>query len=345
MSNILRLLAVVGILAALLMPLIAHASYTPPDTAQIEVVRVFRHMLQPNDVLMIARYDIGWGNQSSQPNADIQQTFEFTYSYGNVTLGNETASTLFNYGYAKGLVAFYWAGNATDKPTYGGLGNVTLTDVADFGNVTITDTYTLQASDYSSYVQPSELREDLRQWIISQLMLINWDWNQWYTENGSTLAIGLLAVFDSYTVLDTAGEAYMQSVQADIKEMCPALFLFNTAVYDYENETWTLSQQSIYESVHATDLIGNITEGLKDLTGDMIDTIWITTFVTMVVAGGLIFACNYWWMQAKIGALGAYLVILVATPEGFFQMGLTALIAVLAVIYLIDTFYWKRSSG
>lgn len=346
MINLLRLLAVLGVLVSVFMPLIAHASFTVPDTAQIEAVRVFRHILTADDVLMMARYDISWGNVSAQPNADITQTFEFTYTdtTGNVT-GNETASTLFNYGYAKGLVAFYWGGNATDKPGWGDLGNVTLTDTADFGNTTVTDTYTLQATDYSSYAQPSEIREDLRQWVIDQLMLIEWDWNQWYTEQGSNLSVSLLAVFDTYTVLDFAGEAYMQRVHPDFRDMCPALFLFNTCLFDYENEDWTLSQQSIYELQHETDWIGNITHGVKALTGDKINTIWITTFVTAVVAGGLIFACNLWWLQAKIGALGAYLIVLVATPEGFFQMGLTALIAVFAVIYIVDVFFWKRSSG
>ncbi len=346
MSNLIRLLAVLGILGALLAPLVAYATYTPPDTAQIEAVRVFRHMLEPNDVLILVRYDISWGNLTDQPNADIQQTFAFTYvdEDGNATLGNETASTLFNYGYAKGLVAFYWADDDADKPVYGDLGNVTLANITDFGG-NVTDTYTLTGADYSAYTLPSEIREDLRQWVISQLMLINWDWNQWYSENGNTLAVNLLAVFDTYTVLDTAGEAYMQDVQADFRDMCPALFLFNTAVYDYENQEWDLAQQSIYEQEHAADWIGNITAGVKALTGNMVDTIWITTFVTCFAAGALILACNYWWLQAKIGALGAYCIVLVATPQGFFQMGLTALIAVLAVLYIIDIFFWKRSSG
>ena len=342
LSRIGALFAIVGLCLAVFVP-IAHAD-TPPDTAQIEAVRVFRHMLEPNDVFMLVRFDVSWGNATNQPDGQsIAQTYEFTYSseVGNITLGNETASPLFNNGYAKGLVAFYWADDDALKPTYGDLGNVTMTGIDDYGNYT----YTLETADYSAYAQPSEIREDLRQWTISQLMMINWDWNQWYTENGSTLAISLLAVFDAYTVLDSAGEAYMQSVHADFKEMCPALFLFNTAVYDYENEEWTLAQQSIYEMEHASDIIGNITEGLKDLTGDMIDTIWITTFVTCIMAGALIFACNYWWLQAKIGALGAYLIVLVATPEGFFQMGLMALVAVVAVLYLIDIFFWKRSAG
>src|SRR4030043_149682 len=111
MTKLLRLLAVLGVLAMVLMPLVAYASYTPPDTAQIEAVRVFRHMIEPNDVLLLARYDVSWGNISDQPtDQTIAQTFEFTYGNSTGTiLGNETASPLFNFGYAKGLVAFYWA--------------------------------------------------------------------------------------------------------------------------------------------------------------------------------------------------------------------------------------------
>lgn len=328
------------------------SAYTAPDNYQINTVRVFRHMLEPNDVLMMIQFDVLWGNITDQPKEPISQTFEITYTSGNGTLlgntsdsdyGGSTIPGLFNLGYAENLAAFYWADDNPLKPTYGDLGNVTITDL---GNATTTDTYILQMSNYSPYEKPSEIREDLRQWTINELIFINWDWNQWYTENEYTsTVVNLLAVFDTYTVLDSAGEAYMQSVQADFREMCPALFLFNSATYDYTNQEWTLDQQSIYESEHTSDLIGNITKQVKTFLGDKIPIIWITTFGTLVVAGILLVSCNYWWLQAKIGALGGYLIILVATPQGFFQMGLMALIAVGAVIYLVYTFFWRPSTG
>lgn len=348
MKHLRLAIAVIISISALLclFPMTAGA-YTDPDTAQIEAVRVFRHMLEPDDMLMIARYDITWGNTSAQPEVAIDQTFNFVYTTaaGNVT-GNETASSLFNYGYAKGLVAFYWAADET-HPTWENLGNITIVGTPAYGNQTYY-TYNMQTADYTPYSLASEIREDLRQWTISQLQFINWDWNQWFAENNySATTINLLAIFDTYTVLDGSGEAYMKSVNANFEEFCPQLFLFQLANYDYESKEWTLAQKSIYEATHtgSGDLVDTVESGLVAMLGGHIAAIWLTTLVTCLAAGALIVATNYWWLQAKIGALGGYLIFLVATPEGFFQMGVTALIAVLAVIYIVYTFFWKRSSG
>lgn len=349
MKNIFRLLSVLVILGILLVPLIAHADITTPDTVAIETARCWRHMLEPNDVLIIARYNIDYGNLSSQPYQDITQTFYFTYtdSLGNVT-GNETAYPFFNLGYAKGLVAFYWAGNETDAdtPAWGDLGNITVTGTSLFTSPP-SATYTLTADDWTAGTQPSSQREDIRQWLLNQLIFLELDWNNWYADQGYTdRQVSLVASLGvDYTYADTSGEAYLGLTVDGITDMVPLLFMGSTTAVTHTEREWTLAQQNVWEAIHEGDAVGNATEALSDLMGG-IGRIWASTVLIIVGCLAIIIACatSTFGNRLNNGLLIAYVIILLSTPEGLFQTGLMALFAVIAVIYEADIFLSKRQA-
>jgi len=82
---------ILGLLLSILAPA-AYADLNTPDTVEIEEVRCWKHMLEPDDVLIVARYNVHYGNLTAQPYQSIDQTFRF--AYGNSTgteLGNSTA--------------------------------------------------------------------------------------------------------------------------------------------------------------------------------------------------------------------------------------------------------------
>lgn len=345
MKKALPILGLVMLLS-LLLSNIAFASYNTPDTTLVEGVRVFRHMLEPDDVLMLVRYDVSWGNTSEQPAQSIAQTFEFTYTAGNGTvLGNDTAYPYFNMGYAKGIMAFYWASNATDKPTWGDLGNVTMAGIGDWGGPAPTSTYELSDLDWSSYSAPSDIREDLRQWVINQMAFIEWDWNQWYIDHGFTSnTVSMTAAMgEGYSVLSSQGEAYMTCVHRDFRTMCPQLFLLRFTTSEHIEDDWTLDQQAAYEGKHTDDIVGDTTALLGRVMG--IDPIWASTICLIVATIGCMVVCQAFFNKALNGLLIGYALIVISVPEGLFQMGLMAVFAFLAIWQLADTFFFRRASG
>ncbi|MBV6341220.1 hypothetical protein [Candidatus Magnetobacterium casense] len=345
MTKLLRLLAVLGVLGLALAPLVAHADLTPPDTTELEDARIWKHMLEPDDVLMVVRYNAHYGNMTDQPYQPITDTFYFTYGNSTGTiLGNETAYPFFNLGYVKGLVAFYWDADDPLKPAWGDLGNVTMQGTALYGGSPPSDVLTLTADDWNSATQPSSLREDLRQWLLNALIFLELDWNNWAVDQGYTdRQVTLTVVGDGYGYASPQGEAYLGLTIDGITDMVPLLFLTQTGQPTHTDEEWTLAQQNIFEQLHAGDVVGNATETLGTLMGG-ISGIWAVTMVVMAGCLGIIIVCTAFWGRLNNGLLIAYTVILIATPEGLFQMGLMALFAMIAVLYLADIFLSKRQA-
>lgn len=324
------------------------SAYDDPDTVDVINARVFRHMLEANDTLMMARFDISYGNASYQPQHGINTTFDFTYTTtGSVVAGNVTAYPMTNMGYLQGLVGFYWAANDTDIPAWGDLGNITATgDAAYFGAPLPTDTYTLISSDYVSVSSPADIREDLRHWLIAQLTFVELDWNNWFADIGyENRQIDLLAVIPpEYTVLHTSGEAYMSNTVDDFRDMCPNIYWLQITQPTHDEGNWTLTQQSRYEQLHTTDYVGNATTAVGNLMGG-VDQIWAASILTLFASLGVVIVCQHYWQKANIGMLIAYVIILLATPEGLIQMGLMALFPFIAVLLIAHTFFWSRSAG
>ena len=336
-------LGILGLLLSVFVP-IAYADLAAPDTVEIEEARVWIHMLVPNDMLMVARFNVDYGNETAQPVQGIDKTFTFTYTNaaGNETLGNETAYPFFNLGYAKGLVAFYWTDDDANKPDWGDLGNVTVTGTDLFVSPP-TATLTLTADDWTSGTQPSTQREDLRQWLLNALIFCELDWNDWCVDQGYTdRQVTLTATIGGeYYVASQHGQAYLGLTIDNITRMVPLLFMSQTTEITHEERDWTLAQQSIFEGLHTDDIIGNGTAALGELMGG-IAPIWAATLAMLMGCMGVIAVCQIKWGRLNNGLLIAYVMILIATPEGLFQMGLMALFAMIAVLYIADIFLTKR---
>lgn len=329
-----------------LAPLAALADITEPDTFEIQEARAWRHMLEPDDVLIIARYHIEWGNESAQPIQSIAQTFYFTYigngTLGNVTtLGNETAYPFYNLGYCKGLVAFYWEAGGNLTPQWGDLGNITVTAI---GNASINDTLTLTSSDWVSSDSPATQREDLRQWLLAQLIFCELDWNTHAAEQGFTDRQYTLttSIGGDYQLASITGQSYLALTIENVTSMVPLLFMGQLEPITYTDKDYELAQQTALEAIHGNDTVGETQEHLSNLLGG-IGRIWASTILILIGCLAVIIVCTL-WQRLNHGLLIAYVIILVATPEGLFQMGLMAIFPVIAVLYLTDIFLSKRST-
>lgn len=347
-KQVLKIAIILGLLTSVLMaPLSIHAQLAAPDTTELETVRCWRHVLEPDDVLMIARYNIHYGNTSAQPYQPINETFDFTYTLGNSTLaGNTTAYPFFNLGYSRGLVAFYWGGNETLTPPWADTGNVTMTGTGLFGGGPPTDTFTLTSSNWVTPTDPASIREDLRQWLINALLFVELDWNNWYADQGfdDSQADLLMTVEGSYIVASPGGATYLRYAIEDIETIVPLLFMFQLTQPSHTERDHDLTQQTTIENQHEGDALGNATAIASDLLGG-VGRIWASTLIVLVGCFGIIIVCQTAWGKMNCGMLIAYVLILLATPEGLFQMGLMALFACLAVLQIAYTLFWRRSAG
>jgi hypothetical protein len=344
MSKAWRIITILGILCIALLTSAAHADLAHPDSITIEDVRAWRHMLEADDVLVVARYNISYGNLTAQPYIGINQTFSFTYiDSGDNTLGNSTAYPFYNLGYVKGLVAFYWSADDENKPAWGDLGNVTITGT-DLFDSPPTASLTLTDSSWASGSQPSTLREDLRQWLLNQLIFLEMDWNLWGIDQGYTdRQISLTAVSSGteYMVADATGETYLVATIPNITTICPLLFLLQEVSVTHTERDWDLTQQSSIETQHEGDVVGETGETIGHWLGG-IDPIWAWTLTTLIGCLVIILIWQAWLGKLNAGLLMAYAIILLATPEGLFQMGLMALFAVIAILYLADIILTSR---
>jgi hypothetical protein len=340
----------IGVILCVILLALIHASaladLSAPDTVEIEVARCWRHMLEPNDMLIIARYNISYGNASAQPYYGIDRTFIFTChepTDGNIT-GNATAYPFYNLGYAKGLVGFYWPDDDENKPTWGNLGNITV-EGTDLFDSPPSDTFTLTSADWVDSTSPATQREDLRQWLLAQLIFLELDWNNRAADQGFTdRQYSLTAtVSGEYQVASLSGESYLALTIDDITSMVPLLFMGQLEPITHTERDYELEQQTAFEEIHGNDTVGHTQEHLSNLFGG-IGRIWASTLLVLIGCIAIIVACTALYQRLNHGLLIAYTVILLATPEGLFQMGLMAIFPVVAVLYLSDIFLSKRQA-
>jgi len=305
-------------------------------------------MLEANDRQLIVRYDVHYGNVSNQPPLGIDQTFFCEYGNASGTsMGNFTACPFFNMGYAQGLAAIYWAANETLTPAWMDFGNLTYQGNATYFAAPVpSGNYTLTAANYCPYASPADQREDLRAWVIQQLSFIELDWNNWIIDQGSSQREIdlLLGVSPGYTVLSPSGESYMACTWPYFRDACPLAYYLQIYEVTHDERTWTLAQQTTYEGLHTTDFVGNATTAASTIMGGLGQT-WAATILVLIIAVAIVGVCQFFWQKANIGLLIGYTVILLATPEGLFQMGIMALGAVIGVLVIAQTFFFSRSTG
>lgn len=345
-SGILALALCLAFTLSLLPYGVAYADLPSPDTIEIEAARVFRHMLEANDTLLIARYNVSYANSTSQPPQPIDQTFSFIWHNSNSTaISNTTAYAFHNMGYGKGAISFYLAANSTNT-TWGDLGNVTARGTSLFDPPAPEANYTLQSGDYSPYNSPADIREDLRQYIVANSMFLELDWNQFWANLGMERQVDLLMQIPQtdYAVLSPSGEGYWVNTIDNLRDICPLLFALQIIEPTYIDEEHPGTQAETYRQCYAGTPVEDFKEGLSDFFGGIgIGTVCtiLTVIFVMCVAGFYTFK----WQKPIIGLLGAMPGVLILTIMGFPEMAIILLATAIAVLTFVVSFFWKPGVG
>jgi hypothetical protein len=336
----------------------AYAVLVPPTTIEIEAGSVggYRNLIEPGDVLIIARYNINWsGNYSNQPTVPIYDTFYFNWtdSDGNCTSYSTTGPVfpINNCGYGKGIVSWYWdasetCGNST-WPPWGDLGNVTVTGTGLFGGSPPTSTYTMTSSDWCPYSLPQDSRQNLYEYIVDNASILDMDWNNWLVMQGySSREVDLLQYMSpGYTVLTSIGEAYFLAAIPKLRTMCPMVFAINNILpspaaagnYSHAKATSYLHQ---YDNTE----VGKFKTGASEMFGGIGEEA-AGTFLTLL----FVLAVTIYTTMRKQRALPGLLIcapaVLLFTRMGFPSMAVVFLAVAAGVILLAYAVFWRGSQG
>lgn len=332
-------------------PVAQAQSLSDPTTIEIEDAKCFRHMLEADDYLCVARYNIVWANESDQPVLSVDQAFEFLYEdESGCTVGNITAFPFHNLGYGKGLVAFYFEGNNTacgsQTPDWEELGNITVQGNAYFGSPPPSDTYTLAASDYTEGTSPADIREELRQYLIAQALFLELDWNQFWVDLGaSQRTIDLLTFISStYTVLSTSGEAYLTEVIDDLQDMCPLLFSIQITTLEAEENEYDYAMSEEFKGTFDDTPIGDAMEASSSLLGGVGVQV-VGTIATVLAVIAVMVVCARKWQRASPGILIAFPLVIISVRAGFFEMAIMAVFVALCALMLGYFMFFKPAAG
>lgn len=341
------LLLFLFVIALLATPALATA-LTSPTTLEVIDVHVFTNMIQPHDQLYIVHWNISWGNSSDVPFLPINKTFRFVLqdSSGNVT-GNITGiGQEWTNGYEQGLVSFYFPGNTTD-PAWGDLGNVTIIGSSLWGNSTPSVTYTLQSTDFTSYTSPADVREELRQYLISMAMFLDLSWNDyWLAKGAASGSVELLQwLSDSATyVFSAAGESYFGAVIPNLGRMCPALYALQLSEITYTAQTHTGNASTEAQNQWIGTPVDEFRHAVSDMMGG-VGTTTAFTFLTLVFVLGNMMFVSMKWGKAYPGLMVAWGPVLILTRMGFPDMAIVMLCVMAAFMLCVYILFMRPSQG
>jgi len=311
----------------------------------------FRHMLEADDYLCVARYNLAWANDTDQPVLAVNQTFEFLYEdEAGCVVGNTTAFPFHNLGYGKGLVAFYFQGNNTacgsQTPDWEELGNITVQGNALFGSPPPSDTYTLTGSSYAESTSPADIREELRQYLIAQALFLELDWNQFWVKIGaSQRTIDLLTFISStYTVLSTSGEAYLTEVIAGLRNMCPLLFSIQITTLTAEENEYDYAMSEEFKGTFDDTPIGDAMLAGSSLLGGVGVQV-VGTIATVLVVIAVMVVCAMKWQRASPGILIAFPLVIISVRAGLFEMAIMAVFVAMCALMLGYFMFFRPAAG
>ena len=195
------------------------ASLELPD----DQIRVYRHLLEDDDFLVVARYNIPY---ATIPSESATATFLLRLMNGATELGVAVPYSFNDLGYNHGVVSVYFS--AADAPAWSGAFDVVLAGNPMFFDAPVSITRTLNATHYTAGATQAAEQELLRVRVIEVAKFLEGEW-----------AITLLAPSQiGETLSIAAGEPYFTSAIPGLQEMAPNAFSVRTTDPDYTAESF-----------------------------------------------------------------------------------------------------------
>lgn len=308
-------------------------AYDDPDDLEILSVKVFRHLIETDDYLIVAHVNIHY--DSGQPEANSDQLFLMRLmDTGNSTiLGASTTYPFYNDGYDEGVISLYWG--ADEAPTWEQ--NYTLRleeNPAQFTSPVITS-YVLQVSDYTDLSTQAEQQDALGDYLVDVLDSLETNWSM----DGELYTYGTTGV-----VLTSVGEAYFVGAIPALQTMCPDLFTVQILSPTTTTQTYTQEKAQEYASRWDGTIVGDFIDAAGDFFGGVSGQL-ITTAICVAAVLGIVFFAILKNQPAAGAFLAGWPIILLGAAAGFVVYPILGIIGFCATALLGYFWIFRHASG
>lgn len=298
-----------------------------PDNMQVESAKVFRHLVETDDFLLVFHYNIHY--DTGQPDTPANKLFIFRLldTNGVDYLASIVPYAFYNAGYDQGCSAFYFS--STEAPTWEGAYILRISGNPEyFADPPITN-YSLVTSDYSQMLTKEENQVVLGISIIDIATNLETNWNT------PLLTEGQLG-----TVLNSAGEAYFRGTITGLQLMAPQIFSVQLTNPVYEETEWAEEQATTYMDRFKDTWVG---ETLTSF-GDQLHMDWriITGIGTVMIIIALAVFSQLRYATTKPALLGGACVLVGGTVLGFISVAVMSITTLASAIFIGYNLFFRH---
>lgn len=309
---------IIGLILLVLLPVYVFAATSLPDSdPTLDNTHIFRHLLENNDFLFIARYNIPY---TTTPNASVTNTFIFQFmDTDNVTiLGQNEAFAFQGNGYGYGLISFYFPA-ATAPDWYQDYFIHLWGKPSEFAS-SVNYSYPIEYFHYSTALTQGNNQEELAVKVLEIARALQTSWG-----------ITLIDTSETSSVLGINGELYFRNAIPGLQVMAPSIFLTQTQDPDYTSENWTTTQAETYAGRYTGTWIGDAIQTVADLFS--MDFHYIAS-IPILIAAVLCVVAGAAMNNINSGFLGAVAVVIYGGVQGWTPMAIIGIGTIIAAAYL-----------
>lgn len=301
---------------ALLLSLATPAyAMSEPDSVSIENPVVFQDLIETDDFLVVAPYNIPFGTTPDDP---INRTYLFKLiDTDNATeLGSILAYAYDENGYGQGVISFYF--DSAAAPAWEGAYIIRVEQNPTYYDSPKTWDFPLSTSDYSQFNGQASNRQLLRDTVIEIA-----------DELELAYSVDLLSAEETGTFLSSSGETYFRGAIRGLQLMCPSLFVLQVREADYSKRTWDTTFALTFATQYAGTWVQDGLTGFAGLYDTDQQTIW--GFVVLALCVGVLGINVKYQKKLMPGFLDVFVILILGTLLGCFSFILHGLIAFICV--------------
>lgn len=294
-----------------------------PDDVQIPTIYVNRGLLEDDDFLLVAYYDVAYAVLPADP-IDTNFVFRLIDTDGTTVLGNVLAYPYNDLGYGCGIVSFYF--DATSAPTWGQNYKIRISGNPAVFATPPTYEFVVGTGDYTG-LAGTDTEGNQTQLANRLLGLVQDLENEW--------SITLTSEQDTGTVLSGNGENYIRNAILGSQAMAPSIFFLQSAEVDTSSRVWGTSLHDTYQ--HRLDAWSMGTDALQGVADELnIPFILLIGVIVMGVCVFVIYKSQQKFGNAMPGVAASLMVLICG---GMLYLGMT-LIGLTAFALIVTGSYF-----
>jgi hypothetical protein len=325
MNKIVRVLIVLGILAALIISAVPIGATNNPDSAPtIESINVYRNLLVTGDYLYVWEANIPY-SPATIPSLPVNQTFVWRLMNGATELGSTVGYPYNHDGYGYNVYSLYF--NAVDAAALGMVWGTAYTlrlseNPAQFSTVL---SWNYPVTGYTILTTTADNKSALAATILNLASSLTISW-------ALTTGYELTAETETGTALSIFGESVFRGSIYGCQSLAPSAFAAIIVDINAPARSWNNSYVNTLDNQYAGSWVETSFNASKAIFGASVNLtaiIFLIILCIILLIGNLSLTSDPWNAMIDIIFL-----LVIACRVGLFGLGYLAIAASVAIIYL-----------